>query len=449
MNKTIKRKIYHCFISFVISISPLSQAKPQKILYLDDAISLALAYSPIVEVSRLQHVVDKFSLRLAYNQYEPQYSLGVVGENKGSSSNYLINPAVSWKSEFGLGAVFNASFDDSDSNSASLTMELPLIRGSGDINKIPLDNANDQDEINRLSYRDSVASVIDQVQEQYFNVLSLQKQQEAIKLSLTSSENTLTEYRLKVAAGDMPKANISQQEASITSSKIQLETNIFQLQAAYRKLMLMIGLNPNSNYKIDTDFEPEIDVLPALDASIVKAKEGNYNYKKSIISIRSLERTLRQSQDDARVKLNIAGTVDTNGDNVVSLTASVPINDMSIDYNIVTAKTSLEQAKINLKQEEYDLVSDTTNLIEDLNTKAKQIKLAKVNVSYAKQNYENAKTSNLYGKSSAYEVVSQMQKYLQSEIDLINYKISFYTAYAKLNKFLGLTLKRWQVKLVM
>lgn len=448
MNNNIKRKIYNCFIFLFIAISLPVQAKPEKILYLDDAISLALAYSPIVEVSRLQRVVDKFSLRLAHNQFEPQYSLGIVGGKKDSGSNYLINPAVSWKSEFGLGAVFNASFDDFNNN-ASLTMELPLLRGSGDINRIPLDNANDQDEINRLSYRDSVASVIDQVQEQYFNVLSLQKQQDVIKLSITSSENTLTEYKLKVAAGDMPKSNIAQQEANITSSKLQLETNIFQLQAAYRKLMLMIGLNPNSNYKIDADFEPEIDVLPTIDASIVKAKEGNYNYRQSIVSLRSLERTLYQAQDDARVKLNLNGTVDTNGDNVVSLTASVPINDMTLDYNIVAAKTSLEQAKINLKQAEYDLIANTTNLIEDLNTKAKQIKLAKVNVSYAKQNYENSKTSNLYGKSSAYEVVSQMQKYLQSEIDLINYKISFYTTYAKLNKFLGLTLKRWQVKLVM
>ena len=41
-----------------------------------------------------------------------------------------------------------------------------------------------------------------------------------------------------------------------------------------------------------------------------------------------------------------------------------------------------------------------------------------------------------------------MQKYMQSEIDLISFKIDFYTTFAELNKFLGLTLDKWQVKLV-
>jgi outer membrane protein TolC len=211
----------------------------------------------------------------------------------------------------------------------------------------------------------------------------------------------------------------------------------------------MLGLPPQTKYKIDSEFEPSEIALPSIDNAIKQAKKGNYSYQQKIISLRALKRSLEKADDEARIKLNLNGKIDSDGERTAAITASIPINNMSTDYNIVAAKTSIQQAEINLKQAEYDLVSEVTNMIENLVTKRKQIELAKNNIKYAKQNYENAKISHKYGKSSAYEVVSQMQQYLQSEISLIDYKISFYTTYAELNKFLGLTLDKWQVKLVM
>jgi outer membrane protein TolC len=441
--RSIQKKI--TILLIVISCSAF--AKTIKTLYLEDAVAIALAHSPVVEVSNLQRVVDKFSLRLAYNNYSPQLSLSAAATNSDQNT-YLINPAISWKTEFGLDvlAVYNATQDD---NKSSLSFDMPLIRGSGNINTIPLDNALDQEEINRLNYRDSVASVINQVQAQYFQVLSFQKQIEVLKLSLTRSENTLKEYKLKVSAGDMPESNIPQQEAQITNDKLQFQSNNAAMQIAQRKLMVMLGLPPQTKYKIDSEFEPSEIALPSIDNAIKQAKKGNYSYQQKIISLRALKRSLEKADDEARIKLNLNGKIDSDGERTAAITASIPINNMSTDYNIVAAKTSIQQAEINLKQAEYDLVSEVTNMIENLVTKRKQIELAKNNIKYAKQNYENAKISHKYGKSSAYEVVSQMQQYLQSEISLIDYKISFYTTYAELNKFLGLTLDKWQVKLVM
>ena len=65
MNVKITRKIFSCFLSvlFLVFVQPQVFAKQIKTLYVEDAVTLALAYSPIVELSELQRVVEKFSLK--------------------------------------------------------------------------------------------------------------------------------------------------------------------------------------------------------------------------------------------------------------------------------------------------------------------------------------------------------------------------------------------------
>ncbi|MEE3003419.1 MAG: TolC family protein [Pseudomonadota bacterium] len=455
MRKNITRLLaVKLFFVLIVLGLDIVKADVDKILSLQDAIDLALVQNPLIEVSRLQRVVDKFSLRLAYNNFAPQFSLDSnIYNSKDNENIYSLTPKTTLKTKSGLELQANINVSDqmgTINNKTSLVATLPLMRGSGSIiNTISLDNSIDQEEINRLNYRDSVARVINQVQTQYLKVLSDHKQLDALYLSLKRSKDTLHEYRLKVAAGDMPAANIAQQEAQITNDKIQLESKSLEKQSNFNDLLTMLGLQPTDSLTIDVFFEPQVDSIPDLQDAIAQAKRGNYDFQQNLISLRSKKRTLLQSNDDKRVKLDLSGEITADGNKSVNLTASIPINDLSLDYNVVSAKVSLKQAEINLKKAENDLIATTTNFVRSLNTQKKQIDLAVLNLKYAKQNYENALESNLYGKTSAYEVVAQMQKYLQSEMALINYRIEYYSNYAEFNMFLGLTLDKWQVKLAM
>ena len=85
--------------------------------------------------------------------------------------------------------------------------------------------------------------------------------------------------------------------------------------------------------------------------------------------------------------------------------------------------------------------------MNDLETLQHQMALSEDNTRFAKQNYDNTQLGYLHGKNSAYEVVAQMQAYLESQIAVIQYRMQYATNFAALNKLLGQTLAHWHVRL--
>ena len=191
-----------CKVVVIIVSSSVFAADAAPTLRAQDAIALALRNNPLVETSGLQHIVDKYSLKLAYYDYAPQYHFS-AGVSDASNAFVTQNSDVgsTWHMQSGLqlAADYQAQknggiFD----HSASLQATLPLLKGSGyTINTIPLANAEEQAYINRLSYQDAIASVIDTVQAQYFKVVADYQQSDAYRLAVKRSQNTLKEYQLK------------------------------------------------------------------------------------------------------------------------------------------------------------------------------------------------------------------------------------------------------------
>lgn len=430
-----------------------AQTAAIKPLPLAEAIALANAANPAVRMSSIQRVVDKYALQLAYHAYAPQYQF-VSTLNQADTSDFTVGvrPSVSWQMQSGiaLGASYEGMQQDGHfSEHADITVKIPLMRGSGyTINHIPLDNKIDQEAMNVLAYRDAVASVINTVQAQYLKVIADQEQRAVLRLSLQRSQETLAEYRIKVDAGDMAASSIPQQESQILSDKMHLEHNANVYQADYKALMLLLGLNPKSVFRLTMPTDQYDGPLPSIAAGIKAAKLGNYHYQQQLISLRALARSARKADDDTRPILDIVGTANTAGKKGIGVSLTIPINDMNADYAALSANSALAKETIALEQAERELVAHVIDTIETLQSQKKQIDLATKQVEFARKNYENTRLSHYYGKASAYEVTSQMQALLQSELALIDMRIQYYTEYAEWNKFIGHTLTQWQIRLV-
>lgn len=418
------------------------------VLTLKDAIDLAMLKNPTVEVSNLQAVVDKFSLELSRYSYMPHYNISAnYTLTEGKSGAYAVEPTVTWKNLHGTSSTLSVSHDGV-SNNVNLAVSQPLLKGgSYEVNRIELDNAIDQDKVNYLGRADNVAAVINAVQSAYFKIIQDYKQRDILNLSLQSSEDILRQYKIKVKAGMLPESSISQQNSQVISNKLQIETNNNAIKSDYRDLMLLLGLKDSAKFKLDLDTAFPRSKLPSLEEAIAIAKEHNYEYVQSKIQINSAQRALLQAEDDNKWELNLDGSVNNYGEKTVALSASVPIADLSLQAELESSKINLMQQKILLKNNEDTLVAETTNLWNDLLTRQKQIELSRINAEYAEKNYKNTIFSQMHGKSSAYDVVLQEQAYLQSQLDVINYEMSYYTELANFNKFLGILLKNWDVSL--
>ena len=182
-------------------------------------------------------------------------------------------------------------------HSASLQDTLPLLKGSGyTINTIPLANAEEQAYINRLSYQDAIASVIDTVQAQYFKVVADYQQSDAYRLAVKRSQNTLKEYQLKVQAGDLPSASIAQQQAQLTKDQLQLNTHVQTTKNDYRDLMIMLGVPVDSQFTLEKSVDTSHVHVPKLVDALAQAKHNNFSYQQQIATVQSLKRSLALAQ---------------------------------------------------------------------------------------------------------------------------------------------------------
>src|SRR5690349_19776255 len=93
----------YIFLLFCILFIPVtSLAAVSRELTLNDAILLALRYNPNIKNAEIQRIVDKFSLRVAENNYELNYALSgaanynhsAQGGTVSESNNYSLTPAV-------------------------------------------------------------------------------------------------------------------------------------------------------------------------------------------------------------------------------------------------------------------------------------------------------------------------------------------------------------------
>lgn len=438
----------------IISLIPmlvLGAAKTH-ILTLKDAIDIAMLKNPSVEVSNLQAVIDKFSLELSHYSYMPQYNLSAEYTiSEGDNSSYTVGPTVTLKNLHGTSSSLSASHSKASgisSDNINLSISQPLLKGRDyEVNRIELDNAIDQDKVNYLGRADNVAAVINAVQSAYFKIIQDYKQRDILNLTLHSSENILQQYKIKVKAGLLPESSISQQNSQVISNKLQIETNNNQVKSDYRDLMLLLGLKGDAKFMLDLKTSFAAPKLPSLAKALATAKENNYEYVQNKIQIKAAQRSLLKAQDDNKWELNIDGNVNNYGAKSIALSASIPVADFALKAELETAKINLKQQQIMLGNYEDTLVAETTNLWNDLLTRQKQIELSKINAGYAEKNYKNAIFSQMHGKSSAYDVVLQEQAYLQSQLDVINYEMSYYTELASFNKFLGILLQKWDVSL--
>ena len=235
---------------------PRGLGKPVMVT-LQDAILLALRYNPNVESSQLTRIDDKYNLYLVQRDFVPVYTLG-AGSVFTSANRPLYNAAagVTVRTPLGtqLGLAYNTTFPAANGSSfgtAAFTLTQPLLQGFGFVNKIPLLNAYDSEEIAKLSFKSSIIGIVDQVINSYRSMVSDYNNLDIQKSNLDSTKVTTEQYRLKLRAGQMAPSELIQQEAQLAQAKLTYEQQRIQVEQDYRAFMIGLGLTVNANLKIN------------------------------------------------------------------------------------------------------------------------------------------------------------------------------------------------------
>jgi len=446
-----------------------------KTLTMQEAILLALRYNPSVQSQELQRVVDKFSLRVAENNFELQYALTANGQYGRSITNNI--PIYSSGTQItqtttlnnSVGTQFSAQVNNTTTtqgaNSTNLTFSVtqPLLQGFGrDVTLASLRNAKDNEFLSKMNLKNTVEQAITTVIGDYRQVVAAVNQLRIQKLTLSNDEKTYQQLVLQIKNGQKAPAEAVQSQSAIAQDRLNIKQAENTLAQAKQTLLNDIGLPPNTRVAVVADINTERAGVPILEESVQIGLANNFAYQSAVLQQRENKRNLLVAKDQAKpaVNLTLSGTVGggqglnlsnlTNNDSSqqnVQVEVSVPIRNFPKQQAVLQAKVAIEQQEVAIAQSRRNLETQVINAITNLRILKQQIELSKQACDLAKQNLETSKIKLKYGRVAMFEVSSLQNTLTSAELAVVATQINYLNALSQLQFLLGTTLKTWDIHL--
>ncbi len=460
--------------------APNSTSSKVQRLSLREAILLALRYNPNIQNAELDRIIQRYQLRLARNQFEVQYALAGTAvydkshyEGIGSASNntYLATPEISLQNKYGgkidLNLANNVSSVYAYNPILNLNITQPLLRGFGrTVNEVALNNAVDNEWLNKINLKQSVIDQITQVISAYRSLILSGNNVASQKMQLQETKKTFDINEKKIAAGQLETTANIQQSYQLESLNLTVEQAENDFNTSTQNLLQAIGLDPTMRLSIPSDVQVGAIAIPNLNKTIQIALKNNSQYLAQTIAIRADERAYQTAKNQqlwqldvgANAALGTANTVDNqggvaniyNGRNIsesVNITLTIPIRDIGRRSELISAKIQLEKDRLNRVAMRRSLITAITNTINSIRSQAKQYQLAQKQVKLANQSYNLEKKKLEAGISTSLDVNNTQNQLIQAQRGLISAKISYLNQLSSLQQFIGSTLDEWNIQL--
>lgn len=457
---------------------------PVKNLTLKDAIFLALRYNPSIQNSELSRITQKFDLREAENAFELQYALtgsamGSRAKSNGGkeafSQSYSMTPSVSLETD--TGTKFNLSMTNPTTGGTSatayynpgltLSVDQPLLKGSNpNVVLASLRNAYNTELQNRINLRSGIITDIVTVINNYRSVISSEQSLKIDKQSLVRAQQTYTSTEKFIKAGQKPRMDLAQAKLSVTTARIAILGDENSLATSKQTLLLDLGLDPDMKIHIPTNVNVPDYKVPNQKHAVAEALKVSPTYQNDLLNLIQDQRALLVARDNARWSLDATASAAwgsgsgrkpnnnfrsiVNGTNTaesVGLKLTVPINDISNQAGIVSARIKLEQDRISTDLERDTVRTNVINQIRNLNIGKLTLDSSIEALDLQKINLENAYKQFKAGKIDSLSVSQQQDTLTTSEQSVLTNQIAYLNDITKFRQLLQTTLKHWNIKL--
>ncbi|MFY7698403.1 MAG: TolC family protein [Legionella sp.] len=460
--------------------SPSEKNNKTQFLTLRNAILLALRYNPNIRNAELDRIIQRYQLRLANNEFELQYALAgttsfdnnrYTGIGKTSHNNFMLTPEINLKTPLGGQTTIrmdnNVVTEGNYNRFINLSFKQPLLNGFGyDINQINLKNAIDHEWLNKLNLQQAVIDHITQLITIYRTLILSGNNLQNQRQQLNEARKLFKINQQRIKAGQLePTANV-QQSYQIESLSLMVEQAENDFQTTSQELMQSIGLDPDMKLAVPSDVELKQVFIPNTAECIEQALLHNTQYQALTLATRANKRAyiLAKNQQlwqlDANAVIQTGMTTHLNPsyrtndlqnnrsiNESAGLTLRIPINDLNLRNQLITAKVQLEKDRLNLIAAKRALISRVKNIISNIASQAKRYELAKRQVELAAKSYALEKKKQQAGISSALDVNNTQNQLLQAQMGLIHAKIAYLNQLSALQQLLGTTLDHWKIKL--
>ncbi len=342
-----------------------------------------------------------------------------------------------------------------------------LLNGFGfDANRALIKVAENEQKIERESFRRQVITTLSTAQNAYWDYVAAQAAVRAAQQALDAASQLEEENRKKVEIGTMSSIDLVTAQSQTAASQRDLIVAQTNLNNAELQLKTQLTKNLNESFAsaaietTDAFPDPDESPLPSLEEAIETAKrnrpdvsvaEGNIKNQKDVAPfiINALKPNLNIYALVSTVGLyNVFGTSFTEAVRFkypqvafgVSLT--FPVRNRQAQADQVRSQLELRQAQDSLQRTTNQIEVDVKNALVALAQSKARVAAAKETVRLEQQKLSAEQTKLGAGLSTSYNVVLIQRDLLAAELAEVQARAAYAKARVTLDQAMGVTLEK-------
>ncbi len=352
-----------------------------------------------------------------------------------------------------------------------LSYTQPLSRGFGQVaTQRGILIAQTNAEISRQTFEQQVISVIQQVENAYWNLVQARKQLEVSIQSLTLAQELHDRNRIKVEVGTLAPFELVQSEAGIA----QREGNIIRDRAtvgdAADELLRLLNVPQGDMWIKELVPETEPTVLSMdfnVDQAISTALEARSELRAQELSVENLQidaeffENQMRPQADLRVGYSVSSL---DGDHTASfneltdmdftgwsarLTIGIPLQNRSARAQQANADLALNRGRAQLNNLEQQIVTEVRSAVRQLEAAVKGVEAARASREAQEKSLEAERKRYENGMSTSFQVLQIQDDLTQAQSSEVAAITSYRTRLADYYRAIGKLLAESGVELVL
>jgi outer membrane protein TolC len=424
-------------------------------LSLEDCINIALKSNPSININRNLNLSAEEDVLSSYSGILPLLNLSAnsgryeAGKKETEGDNIVGFDSTTQQFIYERGIISQPGYV-TDFNQLSLSLNQNLVDGGEWWNAIKY--AKSQKRSSDYNLESVINTVVQNVQERYFDLLKQQKLLEVNELAVQRSQDQLDKTQKMFELGAVAKVDVFRSKVNLGNDKIQMLLQKNALISAKNNLNLIMGRDPNAPISIKTEFS----LKPAygnLDELIETAWQNNPDLKRSEEDIYGYDLQVSRSYAALWPSLGAFFNYNRSNEFIERVYSGFDKNwtmnyGLGISVNLFNGfrdKTRIQKSKLAVRsaQEEFEELKRTTRgaiiqLIDNYNSYLQIIDINEDNLEAAKEEYRLAEERYRIGSGTALEVREAQVNLTRAEETLVAAQYNARITQAQLEQKLGI-----------
>jgi outer membrane protein len=482
-------------------------------LTLEQAIQLAIANDTDVRIDELSYQAARYNILRAYSAFDPLLSatygvssntqptlsqlsgattLNTASENTDLNYAQLFQTGTTFSADFTTGRISdNDTFDFINpyiTSALTLTVTQPLLKNRGFFpNRAPILIAQRNLRQSRASFEAQLNGIIQQVVNDYWNVVFARENLVVIQKSVDQAQATYDHNKKELELGALSPLDIYRPEADVAARRVQAIQAEYSLKEAEDALREILGadLDPSVGL-MDVDLiepaEPSGTLL-TMDADqaiqTAMAKRPELEALRQQMGIDDIN--LRLAHNELQPSLNLQGFYSSNGlsgnqlDTSVTppvvtsygglgaalgqigtfkypyygfnLTLSLPVRNRAAEADLATDQINKRHDLYSVRGQEQNIRLQAKNAVHELEQAKLSMAAATIERNLQEKNLEAEQRKYDLGTETIFFVLDAQTELATAEVDLVQAQINYQRALADLDYATGELLEKNHVQI--